>query len=119
VELLYRTKGRWRMWNWIIKSQWVSVFLLAGCISILGCSTPRQDLQKDVLADTSDPFSDPFFTKPPDWDNSVLQQSEVLAKEDEEEKKPQSFLKRTEGIVFGTLVVGGTLAQLAVPFLGL
>jgi hypothetical protein len=106
------------MWTWMKKFQWVKVFLLIGCIGVLGCSTQRQDPQKDMMVDASDPFSDPFFTQPPDWDNSMLQQSEVLGKEDEEAKKPQSFLERTEGIVFGTLVVGGTLAKMALPFVG-
>ena len=107
------------MWNWMTKSHKVRTVLMVGFICILGCSTQRQDPQKDMLVDASDPFSDPFFTKPPDWDNSVLQQSEVLTKEDEEAKKPQSFLERTEGVVFSTLMVGGTLAQMALPFLGL
>jgi hypothetical protein len=101
------------------KFQWVRIVLVVGLLCVAGCSTQRQDPQKDLLVDASDPFSDPFFTKPPEWNDSVLQQSEVLAKEDEEAKKPQTFLERTEGVVFSTLVVGGALAQMALPFLGL
>ncbi len=101
------------------KFRWVRIVLLVGLICVAGCSTQRQDPQKDMLVDASDPFSDPFFTKPPDWNDSVLQQSEVLAEGGEEAKPPQTFLERTEGIVFSTLVVGGTLAQMALPFLGL
>ncbi|HKA55121.1 MAG TPA: hypothetical protein VKJ47_15815 [Candidatus Binatia bacterium] len=107
------------MWNRLTKSRRVRALLLAGLVCACGCSAQRQDAQKDMQVDASDPFSDPFFTKPPAWDDSVLQQSEVLTKEDEEEKKPQSFLERTEGVVFSTLMVGGTLAQMALPFLGL
>jgi len=107
------------MWNRVTKSRRVRALLLAGFVCVSGCGAQRQDSQKDMLVDASDPFSDPFFTKPPAWDDSVLQQSEVLAKEDEEVKKPQSFLERTEGVVFSTLMVGGTLAQMALPFLGL
>jgi len=113
------TERRWGMWNWMKKCHWLRLFLLMGCFCILGCSTQQQDPQKDMMVDASDPFSDPFFTKSPDWDNSVLQQSEVLTKEDDgEEKKPQSFLERTEGVVFSTLIVGATLAKIAMPFLG-
>ena len=106
------------MWSRMKKAHWLRLFLLVGCLCLLSCSSQRQDPQKDMMVDASDPFSDPFFTQPPDWDNSMLQQSEVLGKEDEEAKKPQSFLERTEGIVFGTLVVGGTLAKMALPFVG-
>ncbi len=107
------------MWGWMTRSQRVRIFLLVGLICVAGCSAQRQDPQKDMLVDASDPFSDPFFTKPPDWNDSVLQQSEVLAEGNEEAKKPQSFLDRTEGVIFGTVVVGATLGQMALPFLGL
>ena len=106
------------MWTWMKKSHWVKVFLLVGCLGVLGCSTQRQDPQKDMMVDASDPFSDPFFTQPPDWDNSVLQQSDVLTTDDEQAKKPQSFLERTEGVVLGTFIVGAAVAQMAIPFLG-
>jgi hypothetical protein len=107
------------MWGWMRKFHWVRIVLLVGLICVAGCSTQQQDPQKDMLVDTSDPFSDPFFTNPPEWNDSVLQQSEVLTEGDEEAKKPQTFLERTEGVVFGTLIVGGTLAKMALPFLGL
>jgi len=108
------------MWGWMTRSQGVRIFLLVGLICVVGCSAQQQhDPQKDMLVDASDPFSDPFFTKPPDWDDSVLQQSEVLAEGNEEAKKPQSFLDRTEGVIFSTVIVGASLAQMALPFLGL
>ncbi len=107
------------MWNWMTRSQGVRIFLLMGLIYVAGCSAQRQDPQKDMLVDASDPFSDPFFTEPPDWNDSVLQQSEVLTEKNEEAKKPQSFLDRTEGVVFSTVMVGATLTQMALPFLGL
>lgn len=107
------------MWSWMRKFHWVRIVLVVGLIGVAGCSTQRQDPQKDLHVDASDPFSDPFFTNPPAWNDSVLQQSEVLTEGDEEAKKPQTFLERTEGVVFGTLIVGGTLAKMALPFLGL
>ena len=107
------------MRGWMTRSQRVRIFLLVGLICVAGCSAQRQDPQKDMLVDASDPFSDPFFTKPPDWNDSVLQQSEVLAEGNEQAKKPQSFLDRTEGVIFSTVLVGASLAQIALPFLGL
>ena len=107
------------MWGWITRSQRVRIFLLVGLICIAGCSAQQRDPQKDMLVDARDPFSDAFFTKPPDWDDSVLQQSEVLTEEDEEAKKPQTFLERTEGVIFATVIVGATLGKMALPFLGL
>jgi len=69
--------------------------------------------------DTSDPFADPFFTEPPEWNHSVLQQSAVLAEGDEEAQKPKSFLEHTQSVICSTFVVGAGLAQMALPFLGL
>ena len=110
----------WRMWSWLTEVQIVRFLLIVALVICLpACSAPKQDAQPEMGLDTSDPFNDPFFTQPPEWNNSVLQQSEVLAENDEEAKEPQSFLERTEGVVFSTLVVGASLGKLALPFLGL
>ena len=110
----------WRMWSWLAEVQIVRFLLIVALVICLpACSAPKQDAQPEMGLDTSDPFNDPFFTQPPEWNNSVLQQSEVLAENDEEKKEPQSFLERTEGVVFSTLVVGASLGKLALPFLGL
>lgn len=105
------------MWRWIFQCHWVRIFLVLTVLVVSACSVPRQ--QPEMGFDTSDPFADPFFTQPPQWNDSVLQQSEVLAENEEEAKKPESFLERTEGVIFGTFVVGAGLAQLALPLLGL
>jgi len=105
------------MWGWIFRSHRLRVFLVLALLFVSACSVPRQ--QPEMGLDTSDPFADPFFTEPSEWNDSVLQQSEVLAENDEEAQKPKSFLERTEGVIFGTFVVGAGLAQMALPFLGL
>ena len=92
--------------------------LLLGLVFVVACSAQRQNPHSDMVADTSDPFTDPFFTQSPAWDDSVLRQSEVLAQDPEEPQKPQSFLERSEGVIFGTVLVGASLARLAFPFLG-
>jgi hypothetical protein len=110
----------WKARSWPAEVWRVRVFLIFTLlISLSACSAHKQDPQPEIGLDTSDPFNDPFFTQPPEWNNSVLQQSEVLAENDEEKKKPQTFLERTEGVVFSTLVVGASLGKLALPFLGL
>jgi len=110
----------WRMGSWLAEVRIVRFLLIVALVICLpACSSHKQDAQPEIGLDTSDPFNDPFFTQPPEWNNSVLQQSEVLAENDEEAKKPQSFLERTEGVVFSTFVVGASLAKLALPFLGL
>jgi hypothetical protein len=98
--------------------QWMRVLLLLGLVFAFGCSAQRQDPHSDMVADGSDPFTDPFFTQPSGWDDSVLRQSEVLARGDEGPKKPQSLLERSEGVIFSTFLVGASLAKLALPFLG-
>jgi hypothetical protein len=105
------------MWELIFRFQWLGIVLALALFSVSACSVPRQQPEKGL--DTRDPFADPFFTQVSEWDASVLQQSEVLAENEVEAKEPESFLERTEGVIFGTLVTGAALAQLALPFLGL
>jgi hypothetical protein len=78
----------------------------------------QQDLRDDLAVNDSDPFNDPFFTQPPTWDGSVLQQSEVLAEKPEEPEKPKTLLEQGEGLVVSTLIVGASLAKMALPFIG-
>jgi len=105
------------MWEWIFRPQRVGLVLVLALFIASACSVPHQQPEEGL--DTSDPFADPFFTQAPEWDDSVLRQSEVLAENEAEAKKPESFLDRTEGVVFSTFVVGAGLAQMALPFLGL
>lgn len=98
---------------------WI-ILILWGLTLISACSAQRHSAQHDDLfADTSDPFDDPFFTQPPEWDNSVLQESEVLAEDPEEPEKPKSFAERSQEAVFSVILVGASLGQLALPLLGL
>jgi hypothetical protein len=90
------------------------------------CSLQRQGPQKDEVVDTSDPFQDPFFTQSPEWDDSVLRQSEVLAQDEKDEQgekaeaeKSGSFFEKSEGVIFSTVMVGMALGKLALPFFGL
>jgi hypothetical protein len=96
----------------------MKVFFLLLLVCVAACSTQRQNLQDETVADTSDPFNDPFFTQPPEWDSSVLHQSEVLTQDEEKPEKPPSLLERSEGVIFSTIVVGLSLGKLALPFLG-
>jgi hypothetical protein len=107
------------MWRDTLRCRWMRIILLGGLLCITACSAQRRDLGEDgIRVDTSDPFTDPFFTEPPQWDASVLQQSEVLASEEPPEPPP-TLLERSESIIFSTLVVGASLARLAFPFFGL
>lgn len=108
------------MWSGKTKYQWIGIGLLLGLVCIAGCSAQRRTAPEDAIVDASDPFTDSFFTQPPEWQDSVLRESEVLAKgQDAEPEKPQTFLERSEGVIFSTVLVGASLAKLAFPFLGL
>lgn len=105
------------MEEWRKSSRWMTLLFL-GLFCVTACSAQRNDPHGDIMADTSDPFDDPFFTDPPVWDDSVLQQSEVLTQDAEEPEKPRSWRERGEGVIFSTLRVGASLGTLALPFLG-
>ncbi len=70
-----------------------------------------------MAVNAADPFDDPFFTQVPAWDDSVLQQSEVLTDKGEESRKPKTMLEQSEGVVLSTLIVGFSFVQMAIPFL--
>lgn len=100
------------------------IVLVLMLLFVSACSAQEKRSQDDFLADTSDPFKDSFFADAPQWDQSVLKQSEIpmqdtaqdAAKEPEE---PQSFVERSEQVAFATLIVGGTLAKMfLLPMLG-
>jgi hypothetical protein len=106
------------MWRGVERFGWITLLLVAICLSLTACSMQQQDLRDDLAVNTTDPFDDPFFTQPPAWDDSVLEQSEILAEQSEEPEKPQTFLEKSEGIVMSTLIVGASLAKMALPFMG-
>lgn len=102
----------------VAKYRWLNCLLLVGLLCSVACSTQQQQSQDDLAVNTVDPFDDPFFTQPPAWDDSVLEQSEILAETPEEPQKPKSLLEQGEGFMVSTLVVGASLAKLAFPFIG-
>jgi hypothetical protein len=102
----------------VVRRQWFSLLLITLIISISACSTQQHQTQDEIAVNSADPFADPFFTQPPAWDDSVLQQSEVLADKPDEPEKPKTMLERSEGIVLSTLIVGVSLAKMALPFMG-
>jgi hypothetical protein len=119
AEFIQIASWRWRMYSGATRCQWIRIVLFFGLLSITACSAQRRDFDEDgIRVDTSDPFTDPFFTESPAWDASVLQQSEVLMSEKPPEE-PATWLERSEGIIFSTFVVGASLARLAFPFFGL
>ena len=108
------------MWKYLRREPWSRAVLVLVLICLTACSAQRKDSSDDMFADTNDPFSDSFFTDPPDWDNTTLQQSEVLGQaENAEPEEPKSWLEWSGEALFATLLVGGSLAKLALPFLGL
>ncbi|HXG19829.1 MAG TPA: hypothetical protein VNN62_12265 [Methylomirabilota bacterium] len=104
----------WRMRNW----RGLGILLLAIVIGAAACSTHKQQSQDETTVSAADPFTDPFFTEPPAWDDSVLQQSETLTEKPDEPEQPKTLLERGEGLVFSTLMIGASLAKLAMPFMG-
>ena len=97
----------------------MKVLLIILCLSVAACSTQQTQPKDDIAVNAADPFDDPFFTQSPAWDDTVLQQSEVLTEKEEEPRKPKTFLEQSEGVVLSTLIVGFSFAQMALPFMGL
>lgn len=107
------------MWNGVLRCHWLRFLLVAGVLCLAACSVQRQDQQDEMAVNTDDPFNDPFFTQPPAWDNSVLQQSEVLTAETEEPEQPKTLAEKGEDVIVSTLIVGASLAKIVLlPFIG-
>ena len=114
---------------WTHKSMSICMRIVVVCIfaGLSACSAMQQgpEEEDDFFSDSSDPFDDPFFTGSPDWDNTILAQSEVLSQTDlkgeaaEESEESESTRERTEGMLFSTLLVAATLGKLALIPLGL
>lgn len=98
---------------------WVRLLFIASVLCFAACSAQRQDQQDEMVVNTDDPFTDPFFTEPPAWDDSVLQQSEVLTAKPAEPEQPKTFVEKSEGVIVSTLIVGASLAKIVLlPFMG-
>lgn len=99
----------WAIWCWL-------VVLLCGAPVISACSVQRGPLQQDELLTAADPFDDPFFPRPTEWDESVLRH---MTQHPDESQEPPSFSERAQGVIFNLLLVGASLGQMALPFFGL
>ena len=100
----------------------LSKILLIVVLLFLNACSAQKPVDDDFLVDGKDPFDDAFFADSPKWDNSVLQQSEVLSSTEpmKESDEPKSFREKSEEALFGTILVGGMVAKLLfLPFLGL
>ena len=106
------------MWN--EGQQMAKAFLIVMLLFLSACSAQKR-VDDDFLVDGKDPFENEFFADSPKWDNSVLQQSEVLSEpEMKESDEPKTFVEKSEEVIFGTVLVGGMLAKMFfIPFLGL
>jgi hypothetical protein len=107
------------MWGGLLRGHWLRLLLIASVLCLAACSAQRQDQHDEIAVNTDDPFNDPFFTQPPAWDDSVLQQSAVLTAKPEEPEQPKTFAEKSEGVIVSTLIMGASLAKIALlPFLG-
>ena len=103
----------------ILRGHWVRLLLVACALCLAACSTQRQDQQNEMTVNADDPFKDPFYTESPAWEDSVLQQSEVLKEKPEEPEQPKTFAEKGEDFIVSTLLVGASLAKIALlPFIG-
>jgi hypothetical protein len=103
----------------MIRGHWLRLLLIASVLCFAACSTQRQEQQDEVAVNTDDPFTDPFFTQPPAWDDSVLQQSDILTAEPEESEQPKTLAEKSEGVIVSTLIMGATLAKMVfLPLIG-
>ena len=118
---------------WTHKSVPICLRIIVVCVfaCVSACSAMQQEPEEtdDFFSDTNDPFDDPFFTDPPEWDKTMLAHSEVLSqtdsegeadgKADGESEESESKWEQTEGVVFSTILVAATLGKLALIPLGL
>lgn len=120
----------WRSWgntHTMRFSRLVLVCLLA-CLSACGAMQQGPEETDAFFTDTTDPFNDPFFTNPPEWDQALLDHSEVLSQPqtgDTAETQPTQFgesesgWEKGEGVLFSTILVAATLGKMALLPLGL
>ncbi len=114
---------------WTQKSMSISMRIVVvcvfACMSACGAMQQGPEETDDFFADTNDPFDDPFFTDPPEWDKTMLAHSEVLSQTDfegeagEEAGESETTWEQTEGILFSTILVAASLGKLALIPLGL
>ena len=98
----------------------VKTLLIVVLLFLNACSAQRP-IDDDFLVDGKDPFDDPFFADSPEWDSSVLKQSEFSSTGPiKESDQPKSFQEKAEEALFSTALIGGMVAKMIfLPFLGL
>ena len=107
---------------WRLTRQWIVLGILLLCVALIGaCSSQAKRTDDDFIVGTDDPFNDPFFANAPEWDSSVLKQSEVLSQDvPKDPEEPTTWREKSEQALMGAVVVGSGVARmLFLPFLGL
>ena len=109
------------MWTRNERSVLGKTLLIVVLLFLNACSA-QKSMDDDFLVDGKDPFDDAFFADSPEWDSSVLQQSEVLSSTEpmKESDEPKSFQEKAEEALFSSVLIGGMVAKMFfLPFLGL
>ena len=109
------------MWTRNERSLLGKTLLIVVLLFLNACSA-QKSMNDDFLVDGKDPFDDAFFADSPEWDSSVLQQSEMLSSTEplKESEEPRSFQEKAEEALFSTALIGGMVAKMVfLPFLGL
>lgn len=96
--------------------------LIVALLLLNACSAQKSSMDDAFLIDGKDPFADKFFADSPEWDSTVLQQSEVLSSTEPmaASDEPRTFQEKAEEALFSTALIGGMVAKMIfLPFLGL
>lgn len=110
------------MWTRNERSFLGKTLLIVVLLFLNACSAQKSAMDEAFLVDGKDPFDDAFFADSPEWDSSVLQQSEMLFATEpmKESDEPRSFQEKAEEALFSTALIGGMVAKMIfLPFLGL
>jgi hypothetical protein len=110
------------MWTRNERSLLGKTLLIVVLLFCNACSAQKSSMDEAFLVDGKDPFDDAFFADSPEWDSSVLQQSEMLSSTEplKESEEPRSFQEKAEEALFSTALIGGMVAKMIfLPFLGL
>lgn len=118
--------------HWPLVCMRTVMVLALVCVSACSAMQHGPEETDNFFTDTTDPFNDPFFTDPPEWDQAMLDHSEVLSqspngKNDAENAGKESAAfdesetdwEKGEGMLFSTILVAATLGKMALLPLGL
>ena len=105
--------GRQKQKSHLLRVLLLLFLLMGACSLISACSAQQKQSDDDFLMGTNDPFKDSFFTDAGQWDSSVLKQSEVLSQDvPKDPEEPKTWHEKSEEILIGAVIVGGTVAKL-------